>query len=144
MAQVEPWRAAPAAAGSGGSRQPPFDLLVIDTSTGQRRTIRSHGTDIVSLDLDPSGELLATGDSNGTVRVGRVDGSEPDLSQPPLHTLPHDVLLSKLDSLTNLRVVEDPAAPSGYMIDLAPFPAWTDVPTRSRARARGRSSNMTP
>ena len=138
---------------------------MIDTSTGERRTIGTHGTDIVSLALNPSGELLATGDSNGTVRVGRVDGSEPhllvgaggvvlslafspdgrwiastagndirlwpmpDLSQPPLHTLPHDVLLAKLDSLTNVRVVEDPAASSGYKVEIGPFPGWKDVPT---------------
>jgi WD40 repeat protein len=144
--------------------EPPFELLVIDMSTGERRTIGTHGTDIVSLALDPSGEVLATGDSAGTVRVGRVDGSEPhllvggggpgslafspdgrwiastaghdirlwpmpDLSQTPLHTLPHDVLLAKLDSLTNVRVVEDPAASSGYKVELGPFPGWKDVPT---------------
>jgi len=148
--------------------EPPFELLVIDMSTGERRTIGTHGTDIVSLALDPSGEVLATCDSAGTVRVGRVDGSEPhllvgaggavmslafspdgrwiastaghdirlwpmpDLSQPPLHMLPHDVLLSKLDSLTNVRVVEDPAATTGYKLDLAPFPGWKDVPSRRR------------
>ena len=153
-----------AGAGVAEFPEPPFELLVIDTSTGQRRTIGTHGTDISSLALDPSGELLATGDSNGTVRVGRVDGSEPhllvgaggvvwslafspdgrwiastagndirlwpmpDLSQPPLHTLPHDVLLAKLDSLTNVRVVEDPAASSGYKVEIGPFPGWKDVP----------------
>ena len=53
----------------------------------------------------------------------------PDLSQPPLHTLPHDALLAKLDSLTNVRVVEDPAASSGYKVELGPFPGWKDVPT---------------
>ena len=143
---------------------PPFELLAIDTSTGERRTIETHGRDFASVAVSPSGELLATGDSSGTVRVGRIDGSEPhllvgagglvyslafspdgrwiastagndirlwpmpDLSQPPLHTLPHDVLLAKLDRLTNVRVVEDKASPSGYKIDLAPFPGWKDVP----------------
>ncbi len=143
---------------------PPFELLAIDTSTGERRTIETHGRDFASVAVSPSGELLATGDSSGTVRVGRIDGSEPhllvgaggsvgslafspdgrwiastagndirlwpmpDLSQPPLHTLPHDVLLAKLDSLTNVRVVEDKDAPTGYKVDLAPFPGWKDVP----------------
>jgi hypothetical protein len=32
-------------------------------------------------------------------------------------------------SLTNVRVVEDAAAPTGYKLDLGPFPGWKDVPT---------------
>ena len=156
--------------GAGGGRaheespQPPYELLVIDASTGERRRIETHGTDIVSLAVSPSGEVLATGDTTGTVRVGRVDGSEPhllvgagglvsslafspdgrwiastagndirlwpmpDMSQPPLHTLPRDALLAKLDAVTNVRVVVDVASPSGYRVDLAPFPGWKDVP----------------
>ena len=31
--------------------------------------------------------------------------------------------------MTNLRVVEDGAAASGYRLDLDPFPGWRDVPT---------------
>jgi WD40 repeat protein len=111
-----------------------------------------------------SGDAIATGDSSGTVRVGRREGSEPhllvgagglvgslafspggrwiataagseirlwpmpDLSKPPLHTLPREALLAKLDSLTNVRVVADPSSPSGYKVDLAPFPGWKRVP----------------
>jgi hypothetical protein len=30
-------------------------------------------------------------------------------------------------SLTNVRVVDDPAAPTGYKLDLGPFPGWKDV-----------------
>jgi len=37
--------------------------------------------------------------------------------------------VAKLDSLTNLRVVEDPAAPTGYKVEIGPFPGWKDVPT---------------
>jgi hypothetical protein len=53
----------------------------------------------------------------------------PNLSKPPLHTLPHDALMARLGSLTNLRLVADPSSPSGYKVDLAPFPGWKDVPT---------------
>jgi hypothetical protein len=42
----------------------------------------------------------------------------PDFSKPPLHTLPHDALLSTLKSLTNLRVVADAAATAGYELDI--------------------------
>jgi hypothetical protein len=53
----------------------------------------------------------------------------PDLSRPPLHTLPLDQLLAKLRSLTNLRVVDDPGSPNGYKVDVGPFPGWREVPT---------------
>jgi hypothetical protein len=53
----------------------------------------------------------------------------PDLSKPPLHTLPYDELMAKLHTLTNLRVVEDPASPTGYRLDIGPFLGWKDVPT---------------
>jgi WD40 repeat protein len=155
-------------AGSGRAKeapQPPYGLLVIDSSTGDWKKIDSHGSDIWSVTMSPSGDVIATGDSSGTVRVGRRDGSEPhllvggggrvdslafspdgrwiasasggeirlwpmpDLSKPPLHTLPHDALLAKLASLTNVRVVEDPASATGYRLGIAPFPGWKDVPT---------------
>jgi WD40 repeat protein len=140
------------------------ELLVFDTSTGEHRRIESHGADIVSVAMSPSGDVIATGDSSGTVRVGRSDGREPhllvgaggigsaafspdghwiasgqgneirlwpmpDVSKPPLHTLSRDALLAKLGSLTNLRVVEDPASATDYRLDIAPFPGWKDLPT---------------
>ena len=52
----------------------------------------------------------------------------PDLAEPPLHTLPRDVLLAKLRSLTNLRVAEDPASPTGWKLTVGPFPGWDEVP----------------
>jgi DNA-binding winged helix-turn-helix (wHTH) protein/WD40 repeat protein len=146
------------------STEPPMELLVFDAATGARRRIDSHGRDIAAVALSPSGDAVATADTGGAIRVGRIDGGEPhllvgaggsvtslafspdgrwlgdasgseirlwpmpDLSQPPLHTLPREALLAKLDALTNVRVVEDVAAPSGYRIDLAPFPGWKDVP----------------
>jgi hypothetical protein len=53
----------------------------------------------------------------------------PDLSKPPLHTLPYDELMAKLHTLTNLQVVEDKAAATGYKFEIGPFPGWKDVPT---------------
>jgi WD40 repeat protein len=53
----------------------------------------------------------------------------PDLTKPPLHTLPHAELLAKLDALTNLRVVPDQASATGWKLDVGPFPGWQDVPT---------------
>ncbi len=48
----------------------------------------------------------------------------PDLSKPPLHTLPHDELIAKLKTLTNLRVVRDPESATGWKIEVGPFPGW--------------------
>ena len=53
----------------------------------------------------------------------------PDVTQPPLHALPHAELLATLDVLTNLRVVRDPTAPTGWREEIGPFPGWKDVPT---------------
>jgi len=52
----------------------------------------------------------------------------PDISEPPLHTLPHDELLSKLRTLTNLRAVEDEQSPGGYRVEAGPFPGWETAP----------------
>jgi WD40 repeat protein len=52
----------------------------------------------------------------------------PDVTKPPLHTLPHAELMAKLEALTNLRVVRDPTSSTGWKLDLGPFPGWKDVP----------------
>jgi WD40 repeat protein len=53
----------------------------------------------------------------------------PDVTKPPLHTLPHAELLAKLDALTNLRVVRDSSSATGWKLEIGPFPGWKDVPT---------------
>ena len=47
----------------------------------------------------------------------------------PLHTLPLDVLLAKLRALTNLRVVPDATAATGYSVRPGPVPSWATAPT---------------
>jgi WD40 repeat protein len=115
--------------------------------------------------LDPEGAVAVTGDEDGIIRVGRVDGGEPhllvghegaiecvaisgdlrwvasvgsdstlrlwpmpDLSKAPLHTLPHDELIAKLKTLTNLRVVRDEESATGWKVEVGPFPGWAEVP----------------
>ena len=53
----------------------------------------------------------------------------PDFSTPPFHTLPREELIAKLKGLTNLRVAEDPESPSGWKVEVGPFPGWETVPT---------------
>ena len=53
----------------------------------------------------------------------------PDLSKPPLHTLPREELIAKLKTLTNLRVVRDSESATGWKLTHDPFPGWETVPT---------------
>jgi hypothetical protein len=53
----------------------------------------------------------------------------PDLSKPPLHTLPRSELIAKLKTLTNLRVVRDGESATGWKLEVGPFPGWETVPT---------------
>ena len=155
--------AAPAEAGPARRRS--SEVFVLDTETGAQRPIRTHGDAVQAVAIDSAGELIATGDTTGVVRVGRADGSEPHLllgargavtsvdfspdgrwvagavgreiwlwprpdpSRRPLHTEPLPRLLATIDSLTNLRLVEDPAAPTGYRFDVGPFHGWPTSPT---------------
>ena len=86
--------------------------------------ITSHPGMEFSPKFSPDGKWIASA-SGGEIRLWPM----PDLSKPPLHTLPHDELLAKLRALTNLQVVEDAASPTGYKLDIGPFPGWKDVPT---------------
>jgi hypothetical protein len=46
----------------------------------------------------------------------------------PFHALPRRDLLARLRSLTNVRVLEDAAAPSGYRLGAEPFRGWQTPP----------------
>jgi len=78
---------------------------------------------IADVAVDPQGRWIAS--ASGTeVRLWPM----PDLSKPPLHTLPHDELVAKLKTLTNLRVVRDEESPTGWKLTHDPFPGWETVP----------------
>jgi hypothetical protein len=74
---------------------------------------------------------LIEADSRKLVSMEYVDGTtlvKVLRVNPPLHTLPHDELLAKLKSLTNLRAVRDPASDTGWKVQVGPFPGCGDVP----------------
>jgi len=139
-------------------------VLVGGSSGADLRRITTHGDAVSAVAMDASGERIATGDSNGAVRVGRATGEEPhlllghsdlvtavalspdgrwiasasgdeiflwpmpDLKKPPLHTLPHNELIAKLGSLTNLRAVRDDRSSTGWTIEFGPSRAGATSP----------------
>jgi WD40 repeat protein len=83
-----------------------------------------HQDFIFDLAFDPLGRRIASGANDSTARLWPM----PDLSKPPLHTLPRDELIAKLKTLTNLRVVRDEDSPTGWKLEVGPFPGWAEVP----------------
>jgi WD40 repeat protein len=73
----------------------------------------------------PDGRWIASLGEDHTLRLWPM----PDLTKPPLQSLPHDELVAQLRSLTNLRAVRDEASSTAWSIALDPFPGWRDVPT---------------
>ena len=84
-----------------------------------------HDERVFCLAIDPLGRWIASGGQDGTLRLWPM----PDLSKPPLHTLPREQLIAKLETLTNIRVVREEASPTGWTLTHEPFAGWTEVPT---------------
>ncbi len=80
----------------------------------------------------PSAAGLRLAAMDQTVRLWPM----PDLSKPPLHTLPREELIAKLKTLTNLRVVRDEESPPVGSSPTTPSPAGRRC--RSGDRGRGR------
>jgi hypothetical protein len=78
---------------------------------------------VISVAISPDGRWIASEADDG-IRLWPM----PDLDTPPFHTLPHDELLQRLDSLTNLRAVADAASATGWGLETGPFPGWKDSP----------------
>jgi len=82
-----------------------------------------HQGQIESLAVSQDGRWIATATAE-SFRLWPM----PDVSKPPLHTLPHDELLVKLDAFTNLRAVRDEQSATGWSLEIGPFPGWETVP----------------
>jgi WD40 repeat protein len=80
--------------------------------------------EIWDLAVDPKGRWIASA-AGAELRLWPM----PDLSKPPLHTLPREELIAKLKTLTNIRVVRDPDSATGWKLTHDPFPGWETVPT---------------
>jgi hypothetical protein len=101
-------------------------VIRVGPVTGEEpHLLLGHQSPVNSLAFDPLNRRIASGAGDGTVRLWPM----PDLSKPPLHTLPHEELITKLKTLTNLRVVRDEESATGWTLQVGPFPGWETVPT---------------
>jgi WD40 repeat protein len=100
-------------------------IVRVGPVTGEEaHMLLGHSGAVVNVAFDPRGRWIAS--SAGTeVRLWPM----PDLSKPPLHTLPREELIAKLKTLTNLRVVRDEESATGWKLTHDPFPGWETVPT---------------
>ena len=101
-------------------------VVRIGLATGEEPhlLLGGHSGQVQTVAVSPDGRWVASA-SDDTLNLWPM----PDLTKPPLHTLPHAELMAKLDALTNVRVVRDPTSSIGWKIELGPFPGWRDAPT---------------
>jgi WD40 repeat protein len=100
-------------------------MVRVGPATGEEPHLLVDGSSAVTaVTLSREGRFVASASEDG-IRLWPM----PDLTKPPLHTLPHDELIAKLHALTNLEVVVDPSSPTGYSTKIGPFPGWEEVPT---------------
>ena len=107
------------------SADPAGTLRVGPISGEPPHLLFGHRGRINEIALSPDGRWIATGGDDFTIRLWPM----PDLTKPPLHTLPREELIAKLKTLTNLRVVRDAESSTGWKIEVGPFPGWETVPT---------------
>jgi WD40 repeat protein len=92
---------------------------------GEPHLLIGHEGWVQSVEVSPDGRWIASAGDDGTVRLWPM----PDMTKPPLHTLPHDELIAKLKTLTNLRAVRVEESTTGWKIEVGEFPGWETVPS---------------
>ena len=100
-------------------------IVRVGNLTGEEpHLLMGHESAVRGLEVAPDGRWIASSADDGTVRTW------PTPEGQPFHTLPLDELLERLRAVTNYRVVEDAATPSGYRLDFEPFKGWKGPPPR--------------
>jgi WD40 repeat protein len=98
------------------------DIVRVGPLTGEEPHWLVGGSGPVA--VSPDGKWIASGGEDKAVRLWPM----PDVTEPPLHTLPHDEFVAKLKTLTNARMVPDETSETGYRLDADPFPGWETSP----------------
>jgi hypothetical protein len=100
-------------------------IVRVGEMTGEEpHLLMGHEAGVTNLLVEPGGRWIASSGLDGTVRQWPMPEGQP------FHTLPRVELLARLRALTNYRVVEDGASPSGYRMDVEPFTGWKREPAR--------------
>jgi WD40 repeat protein len=90
---------------------------------GPPHLLIGHANRVTDIAISPDDRWIAS--AAGTeIRLWPM----PDVSRTPLHALPHAQLMATLRTLTNLEVVADATAETGYRLHVGPFPGWKDRP----------------
>jgi WD40 repeat protein len=105
--------------------EPDGSILIGKTDGGEAHLLAGHEGPVHGVAISPDNKWIASSGEDRTLRLWPM----PDLDRPPLHTLPHDELIAKLESLTNLRAVRDDDSATGWTIEVGPFPGWETLPT---------------
>jgi WD40 repeat protein len=102
-------------------------VVRVGSATGEEPhlLLGGHAGQVTMVAVSPDGRWVASVGDLGSFNLWPM----PDVTKPPLHTLPHAELMAKLEALTNLRVVRDPTSSTGWKLEVGPFPGWKDVPT---------------
>ncbi|MCK5411516.1 MAG: WD40 repeat domain-containing protein, partial [Gemmatimonadetes bacterium] len=87
-------------------------IRVGPTRGGEPHLLLASERSITHLAVSPDGRWIVSEAEDYAIRLWPM----PNLSEPPLHTLPRDELLTKLRSLTNLRAVRDQDSSTGWKL----------------------------
>jgi WD40 repeat protein len=99
-------------------------IVRVGPVTGEEpHLLLGHEAGVRDVEAGPDGTWVASASEDGTVRLWPLPAEGA-----PFHTLPIGELLARLRSLTNFRVVRDPAAAGGYRLGFEPFTGWNRPP----------------